>query len=169
MGSTDKFAVFKSPHHKRMSLTQIFDPDTLSEMDDLALILAAEWPASHLPELYKMMGKEMFINFLDFYAGMNIRIPSKNEIEHTVRQHFLFKEYLKGVPSIKRLANRYGVPVSSAYFIIKNMEKTYKGLKNKIKKNNSLDDLKEILSDDVKEEISKMSEPPQETDVDECK
>src|SRR5262245_55180577 len=68
-----------------MSQIKILDKLTKRYLDALYVVLLRSSDQSLLPELYDIFGKELLIKFLDVFAGMQFRVPSREILERAVR------------------------------------------------------------------------------------
>lgn len=80
-----------------------------------------------LPDLLEVFGKEALIKFLDIFAGTTFRVPSREVLEHSVRDVDIYIQVKRhGSDAFRGLCQRYDLTedqVKSAYYQVRDMAK----------------------------------------------
>lgn len=93
---------------KQQRLVDISDKGRLDEMDPFQFLLASHFPMSHVSEIYAVLGKEKFIEFLDLFEGMTLEIPSRKSLETAIEHHHIFCEVSNGRSTHNEMAKKVG-------------------------------------------------------------
>lgn len=91
----------------------ILDKGSGKYVDILEAVMRLVSPKSHIPEIYKVFGRDTSLQFLDTFAGMTIKVPAREVIEKCMRDVVIYMTLAKAPPShktraIKSLTQRYG-------------------------------------------------------------
>lgn len=116
------------------NLANIIDPEVFQRFDKLALLFVTRWPFSHIPDIYEVFGKELMIKFMSTFAGMTIKVPSREGLERAMRDHQIYYEIEERGAKPKALAKAMGIEVSNVYMIYHRMKKMFAELDEQRKK-----------------------------------
>ena len=94
-----------------MDRLAIYEEGTNRHIDAIKAVLILQSNFDLLPELYEIFGKEDTLKFLSIFAGRVIRVPSKGEIDQSIRDVMIWVALSKnGAPdNVRALAVKYGV------------------------------------------------------------
>jgi hypothetical protein len=109
----------------------IFDSRSSKHIDALQIALLRTGRDTLLPEIYEIFGKESTIKFLDIFAGITVKVPTKQVIENAIRDTFIYltlkkakrNGYPKSPDVVTDLADRYSIERSTVKIIYKEMDK----------------------------------------------
>jgi Mor family transcriptional regulator len=68
-----------------ITAVDIFDSISGEYLDILQVTLMDIASQTHVPELYKIFGRENFLKFLDIFGGSTISVPSRDVLEGCMR------------------------------------------------------------------------------------
>ena len=77
-------------------------------IDVIELVLLYKFSDTLLPEIYGVIGKDKFIEFLSVFSGTTVKVPSFEELKNAIRDAIIYAEVKKG-SSTKYLAKEYGI------------------------------------------------------------
>jgi len=102
-------------------------------LDIVTVLLLDRADDTHLPELYDVFGREVLSKFLELFAGMTIRIPTREEIETSVRNVSIFLQVYRTAKGSKArvmydIARHYGMVTDEVRRIYYRMEKRLRGV-----------------------------------------
>lgn len=112
-------------------VVRLYDPAVVNEMDQVALLLAARWPMSHVPELYELLGKDGLLQFIRMFSGMVLRIPALGGVEEAIKEHRIYQDILFGW-SVEEIQKKYGVSDVQVYRIHCKMREFYATLRRMV-------------------------------------
>lgn len=115
----------------------IVDGGTGKYIDVLKLVMELACPKGHLPEIFSIFGRGGLLKFLDIFAGTTIRIPSRDVLEHCMRDVVIYLAIVKVLAphrnrEIKALANRYKTTSGDIRTTFINIEKAFHEKKLKV-------------------------------------
>jgi Mor family transcriptional regulator len=90
--------------------------------DRLLMALIASDSLSALPELFGILGREKFLEFVDIFGGMVLKIPSRGALQAALRDTTIHQRHSQGVTA-EVLSNEYGISVRQVYRIVARVEK----------------------------------------------
>ncbi len=120
----------RRPSAKRWgkTLEDALDPAAFSGLDKISAFLFLHWPFSHLHELYEIFGREKLEQFMEVFAGMTLRVPSKEVLSDALRDHTIYEGLSGGTVSVAELAKRYNLPASTVYDIQERVRGFYESI-----------------------------------------
>lgn len=80
-------------------------PSATQDQIFLALVISDAF--SVVPELFKTLGREQFLKFIDVYGGTTIRIPTRDSIMRCLRDVSIYQRYTEHGVDMKTLAQEY--------------------------------------------------------------
>lgn len=84
----------------------VFDPFLRRHLDVFYLVLFKAAEETVLPELYRIFGDGATLKFLDTFAGLQVRVPTRKLLAHCVRDTMIYLDMTKldGMPWERRKA-----------------------------------------------------------------
>lgn len=112
----------------------IFDSVSSEFLDMLQLVLMETAAQSHLPEIFKVFGKESVLKFIDIFSGTTITVPKREVIENCMRDVSILLQMRKvGADSqatlVRDLAVRYNMTAGQVRRVFVDMEERLKRYK----------------------------------------
>lgn len=101
-----------------MSEISIIDRRTGKMLDALEIVLLYRFSETLLPEIFDVIGKEKFIEFLSVFSGMTVKVPDLEELKKAIRDTSIFLEVSKGT-DMRRLELEYDMKESEIMAIYK--------------------------------------------------
>jgi len=102
-------------------------------LDIVTVLLVDRADDTHLPELYDVFGREALSKFLELFAGMTIKVPTREEIEDSVRNVSIYLQLYRTTKGSKArviydIARHYGMVTDDVRRIYYRMEKRLRGV-----------------------------------------
>ena len=97
----------------------------------LKLVLLTCRGISHLPEIFEIFGEESALKFLDIFAGCTIEVPSRKDIQTTIRDVVIWATLTKHKGKKRRvlveeLCAKYSQEKSTLFSVKSRVQKTLK-------------------------------------------
>ena len=116
------------------------DLKSLKDFNMLMVIMAFKNADSLLPELHSFLGQEKFLDFLDIFANVTIKVPTSQELIRGIEDYAIYKKAARierNAPKEKRLVELSKCFRSFAHKYDSNpieIEKRYETIKKLISK-----------------------------------
>jgi len=102
-----------SSRHESQGLPTLLDRRALKHVDLFMLILIDAVSDTLIPEIASTFGNEAAYKFLDQFAGLTIKVPTRHVLERAVRDTKLYHELSRidrtDPSAVNRVAESYGL------------------------------------------------------------
>jgi hypothetical protein len=99
----------------------ILDKDLAELMDVFHVVLLDTAAHTVLPELLEVFGAEKVIKFMDLFAGITLKVPSREILNDSANKAFIFNKLRRddSPENVALVAKEYGLTVASVTSIYK--------------------------------------------------
>ncbi len=105
-----------SPHNPH-----ILDKDLLELVDVFHVVLLDTAAHTVLPEILEVFGVDTAIKFMDLFAGVTLKVPSREILNDSANKAFIFNKLRQddSPENVRRVAQEYGMTVEAVTSVYK--------------------------------------------------